>query len=107
MSGETFHATVGNRDEIATHRPIIGAEFDSLRRRLQRRSARVIDQRIVPEQTHRPHIAAGGQFIGNCDGTSDETLLGNRIHVRGFGEFQRSDAAQRGLRFISTSIGDD
>ena len=58
--GETDHSTVFNSHEVAADTPIERPEFNPLCRRLQRGASRMKLERVVPEETHRPHVASRG-----------------------------------------------
>ena len=71
------------------------------------RPAGVDVERVVTEQAQRGHIAGRRQRLRHVVGAADNAGLGDAVHVRLVRGLQRRLAAERGLRFVGTAVGDD
>ncbi len=100
MGGEAFHPAILNRHQITANSPIFRAKLNPLSCRFKWRTAGVIHQRVIAEETHRAHIAAGGQSGGNRQRPAHQTFAGDGIHMGNLGGFQRRPPLQGGLRLI-------
>ncbi len=102
-----LHDPVYDRDEIAAEDPVGWREGDLLCRRLQRRAARVVNSRIVTQQTHRCDIAAAFEAIGHRARRSLAAFQSDAIHVGRVRGLDRRLAAQFLKRFVGGAVGND
>src|SRR5690606_503616 len=82
LSGEALHPLVLNRDEITSDRPVLWSEFNSLCSSFQRSTPGVVDEWIVPEETHRPDVTPRWHTDGNVIRQSAGSQACDLVHVR-------------------------
>ena len=74
---------------------------------LDGRPAGVVLQRVVTEEAHGAHVAAGGHRSGHVVGPPDDAGADDRIHVRQQRGLQRRPPPQPRLRLVGTAVGND
>ncbi len=104
--GKIPHLLIFDRHQVATNRPIIRPQFDSLGRSFQRSSACKMDARVVAKQAHVGHRRSGRKMGRHVVAPADESRFCNRIHVRNIGGLQGRFSAQCLLRFVRTTVRD-
>jgi hypothetical protein len=102
-----FHDAVGDGDEVAAKHPVARRQRNVLGRRLQRRSAGVIDVRVIPQETHRGDIRSRLKPVRHRARRPLPPEHGHAIHVRRLGNLQRRLPPQLRQRIISRPVGDD
>ncbi len=104
---KALHHLVFDGDQIAADGPIGRAEFDSLRGRFQGRPAGEMRERVVAQQAQVGRIRARRQGLGRMIGAAQESGRGHGVHGRNMGRLQRRLAAERLLRLVGTTVGND
>ena len=104
---KALHHLVFDSDQVAADGPIVRAEFDSLGGRFQGRPAGEMRERVVAQQAQVGRIRARRQGRGRMIRAAQESGRRHGVHGRNMGRLQRRLAAERLLRFVGTTIGND
>jgi hypothetical protein len=98
---------VGERDQVASVRNLVGFELDAHRRRLDRSATRVVPLGVEAEDRHVADVAARGQTGRDDRGAPDLGVRGQCREARHARGFQRCEVAQLGQRHVGTTVGDE
>ena len=107
IGGEIPHRLVFDGDEIASDRPVIGAQRNSSRGRFHRRSPSEVGKWIVSHQAQVPDLRSSRESVGGVAGRGYDSGGRHRIHMRRAGGLQGRLAAQLFLRLVRRPIWDD
>jgi hypothetical protein len=98
------HFTVRNRDQIAPEDPVIGAQFNVARHRLNRRTPGIAPPRVITKQAHLRDIAARLHIRRDRPHQPQPASPADFIHIGRVGGLKRGLIAKLLYRLIRRSI---